>query len=95
MIPSLYEIGYVVNYKEGDSSLHRSVLPFTNSTENLYHVVTEGETLLSISQKYYNDQFLWYIIADANPLLTLDVFDIPVNTTLMVPPHNILKLVYG
>ena len=95
MIPSLYEIGYVVNFPEGDIGLYRTPVQFTGSISNTYHVISEGDTLLSIAQKYYGDQFLWYIIADANPSISFDMFELPVNTTILIPLKESLSLIYG
>lgn len=92
MIPSLYEIGYIVNYSEGDMSLHRTPISFNDSIYNTYHITSEGDTLLSIAQKYYKDQFLWYIIADANPLLVFDLFNLPTNLSILIPSRETLSL---
>jgi nucleoid-associated protein YgaU len=95
MLPSLYEIGYIVRYTEGDFSLQRTPLPFVGGVGDIYHTIKHGETLLQIAQKYYNDQFLWYIIADANPLAIPDVFDIIPNTTIFIPSKDLIQLMYG
>lgn len=95
MLPTLYEIGYLVNYPEGDYSLQRTPLPFGGGVEDSYHVVKGDDTLLSIAQQYYNNQLLWYIIADANPLLVEDPFELDTNITLLIPNKEILELLNG
>lgn len=94
MIPSLYEVGYVVSYTEGDVSLQRTPIPFYGTVGNKYHVVSDGDSLQSLAQKYYGDQFQWYIIADANPTLVDDPFSLEVNTTLLIPEKDIITLIY-
>jgi nucleoid-associated protein YgaU len=95
MIPSLYEKGYIVSYQEGDVSLQRTPINFLGSVDEKYHVVSEGDTLLSIAQSRYDDQFLWYIIADANPIQVPDIFDLVVGTILLIPNKQTLSLIYG
>lgn len=95
MIPALYDKGYIVSYKEGDIALYRTPLPVFPNGDDKYHVVAEGDTLLSIAQKYYDNQFLWYIIADMNPVIIEDIFQLTVNTTLLIPNLNTIQLIYG
>lgn len=95
MVPKLYELGYLVQYKEGDISLHRTSIPFIATVEDKYHVVKDGDTLLSIAQEYYDDCQLWYILADANPIVVTDIFELTVNTTLLIPSKETLELLNG
>lgn len=95
MVPTLYEIGYIISYYEGDFSIERTSIPFTSTVDSKYHVVKEGDTLIDIAQKHYKNQLLWYIIADANPITITDVFDLTVNTTLLIPSLEVIQLVYG
>ena len=95
MTPSLYELAYFVHYPEGDSSIQRTPIPFSGSVEDSYHVVKEDDTLLSLAEHYYSDQFLWYIIADANPDIVFDVLTLEVNTTLLIPSRETLEIIYG
>ena len=95
MAPALYDIGYIVTYQEGDNSLQRTPIPpEILASENIY-ITSEGDTLLSISQKKYGDQFLWYLIADANPSIAEDIFDLPSNLSLIIPNKEILSIIYG
>ena len=95
MIPTLYEIGYLVNYNQGDTSLQRTFLPLFGGVEDKYHTVKDGDTLENIAQDYYGDQLLWYLIADANPDVITDIFQLTINTTLLIPDLDIVDLLYG
>ena len=85
MAVGLYDNGYTIYYKEGDRSLQRDFLSFTGSVYNLYHTIVEGETLYSIALKYYKSSYSWFIIADANPELITDIFDLPVGEIILIP----------
>ena len=63
---SLYDNGYIVTYNEGDQSLNRDFTSYDVSVSSTFHVVTEGETLLSIARLYYKSSSLWFLIADVN-----------------------------
>ena len=94
MVPSLYEKGYIVSYKQGDMGLYRTPIPIYPGNGDNYHIVSEQDTLLSLAEKYYHDQFLWYIIADVNPDIE-DIFSLTINTTLFIPDIHSLSLIYG
>jgi len=47
------------------------------------HRITEGETIFMLAQRYYNDQTRWFVILDANPLLTPN--DLATGTELVIP----------
>ncbi len=47
------------------------------------HVVTKGESLWSIAQKYYGDGFKWKEIAEANKITNPDILEI--GQTISVP----------
>ena len=91
----LYDKGYIVNYNEGDSSLHRTPLGYLVSVNDIFHTIRDGESLLSISRKYYNTQKLWYVIADVNMGLIEDIFQLPVGTDIVIPNLDILESIYG
>ena len=95
MIPSLYEKGYIISYKEGDISLQRTIIPLSGDMGDRYHVVVDGETLLDIAQRYYDDQLLWYILADVNSELILDIFDLEPNLSILIPDLSLLEVIYG
>lgn len=56
------------------------------SAEDIYHVVTmvDCNRLDIIANRYYNSPRYWWVIAIANYII--DPFDVPVGTTLRIPP---------
>lgn len=95
MIPTLYEKGYIVSYKEGDVSLQRTIIPLSGDMGDKYHTIKDGETLLDIAQQYYNDQLLWYILADVNSDLIIDIFNLEPNLNILIPSIDLIEIVYG
>lgn len=93
-VEGLYDRGYLVNYTEGDQALYRNMLYYIPGVSDDFHTISEDETLLSISQKYYGTQLYWYIIADANDDI-VDNFDITVGTTIIIPSISTLTSMYG
>jgi len=91
----LYDRGYLVKYTEGDVSLYRTPLNYVSSSMDKYHVIRDNDTLLSISQEYYDVQYLWYIIADVNANIIDDIFNLPVNETIVIPDLELLEAFYG
>ena len=55
------------------------------SSEIYVHIVErDGETLMNLSDRYYSDFRLWYVIADKNPSIT-NPFDIKAKTKIVIP----------
>lgn len=52
--------------------------------ENKIHIVRNGENLMDIANRYYNDITLWYIIADKNTDVS-DPFDLYDGQELFIP----------
>ena len=73
---------YRLNYDEGDFSLEREV---NNSLTDsgIQHIVLEGETLQSISFKYYKNSDRWSDIADYNAII--DPLDLNKCDILIIP----------
>ena len=93
-IEGLYDRGYLVEFAEGDTAFHRTPLFYRGTTNDIYHVVGEGETLHSIAQKRYNSQAPWFIIADVNAYLIEDIFELVVGTSLLIPDLRLLYTFY-
>lgn len=73
---------YQLDYLEGDYSLERSEdIEFTS--RGIQHIVVEGETLQSISNKYYGSSSRWSDIADYNGII--DPFDLSIGNLLIIP----------
>lgn len=95
IIPGLYEMGFLVKYKEGDTALYRTPLTYIITSADIFYIISEGDSLLSIAERFYNNSALWYVIADANPNVITDVFDLPFNTTITIPDLDTLSLTYN
>lgn len=93
MDASLYERGFIYKFPDGDLSLERKPIIYPRRVTDTYHVVKEGQSLIDIAVENYDDPFLWYVIADVNNID--DPFNIPSNTTLLIPNLNNIILVYG
>ena len=87
-ITSLYNRCYLIEHNEGDKALHRTPINYRGTSEDKYHVVKEGETLLSIAQLHYDSQFPWFVIADANAALIEDIFTLTQGISLVIPDLN-------
>ena len=73
---------YQLDYLEDDYSLERSEdIDFTSS--GIQHTVVEGETLQSISNKYYGNSSRWADIADYNGII--NPFDLDIGDVLIIP----------
>lgn len=94
-IVSLYDRGYVINYKEGDQSFHRTPLLYFPSVYDKWHTIREDETLYDISRNYLGSSRLWYLIADANPEVIIDIFDLTVGDVIVIPNISIIKSPYA
>jgi phage tail protein X len=64
-------------------------------TENdIYVFTTEGDRFDTLSQQYYRDSSLWWIIAIANPDLNFNTLFIPAGTQLRIP-SNIGEILFN
>lgn len=66
MAASPYENSYIVEYPNGEQTLERFSYEHDKSSKDIIHTVLDGETIQSISFKYYGDSGFWYVIADMN-----------------------------
>ena len=66
-------------------SWNQQAIPISNSDDDYYTVTNETEGRLDIiAYKYYGSPRYWWIISLANYII--DPFDVPVGTTLRIPP---------
>lgn len=66
---SPYNQAYVLNYGDGDYSLEAVQTSVPSSSDDIQHMVKDGETLQNIAYRYYGDSGKWYLIAEANGIL--------------------------
>lgn len=74
---------YQLNYDNGEYSLERIDKSLSLKPSEYSHTVIEGETLQSISFKYYNDSGRWGDIATYNGII--DPLDLEVGMILQIP----------
>ena len=83
-----YQDGYILQYKNGESSLETDIPGTFISPEDKTHIVKDGENLHSIAYQYYRDSGKWYIIASANHIFN-PFREIVSGTKLIIPNHGI------
>ena len=90
---SLYDRGYLIDFGSGELVIYRTPITYSISVNDIYHAINDGETLLSISRKYYGNSSLWFMIADVNDNIE-DIFDLPIGDTIIIPNIGIIQLAY-
>lgn len=84
-----YESGYVIDYEDGDFSLESEFNTIRDESSDILHTVLEGETLQSISYKYYGDSGLWYHIANVNSIFNpFDINEVYPGKILNIPNYG-------
>lgn len=81
----LYDFGYLVKFSESELALYRNPIKYTQTIHDRFHVIRDGETLYDIAREYFGKSGLWYSIADVNPDTIVDIFDLPVGETILIP----------
>lgn len=73
-------------------TVSRRVIPV--SEEDQYYVVTstDANRLDILAFKFYNDCSLWWILADANPSLRFNPYNVPRGSTVRIPS---MSTIYG
>lgn len=93
---SVYDIADLVEYRSTriyDTLISRDFMSSYNLTTNIVYVVKEGDRLVDISYKYYNNHNLWFIIAGFNRDKIINPFELVPGTELKIPPLNLLSLI--
>lgn len=65
---SLYNNGFIVNYRENDKSLQRDHFEYKEDINDKLYTVKEGDNLTRLAFKFYKDPLKWYLIADINEI---------------------------
>ena len=68
-ISSPYDKGMILQYPDGTKSLERVEKIYSPTGTEKVHTVLDGETLQSISFRYFGDSGLWSYIADVNGII--------------------------
>ncbi len=85
---NLYNVGFIVAYKEEDFSLERNFLTYTQTDQDIFYTVIESDKLDTIAFKFFGNSKLWWYIAMANDVedTLVDPFrDLRVGMRLLIP----------
>jgi len=74
----------VARPKPGPDTVDVAPLPALGGSQT--YTVKKGDTLYSLSRRFYGDGKLWTRIVDANRDKIKDVKDLPVGAVLVIPP---------
>jgi hypothetical protein len=77
-INTLYSDGILNKFTDGSSQLTRARVRILPKLNDAWHRLNEGESIFELANRYYGNQAIWWLIADAN---------------LIVKPFDILELV--
>ena len=86
----LYTDGYIINYKEGDTSLQRDKIIHREDLEDKSYIVEQDDTLTSISYNFYGEPLYWFLIADINDID--NPFILEVGKSIIIPNINKYQL---
>lgn len=87
----MYDSGYALKYDNGDYSLERPIPVVQLSDYDKVHVMMDGETLQSIAYKYYGDSGYWYVIAEANQIISpFNDKELYIGKRLIIPLYGII-----
>ena len=90
MKTDLYSEGFIVNYKEGDKSIHHKMIMHKDSLNDKSHRVILGDTLTGIAYKFYKNSSLWFYIADVNNID--NPFILETGKSIIIPNINKYEL---
>lgn len=83
---NLYDESILISYNEGDTSLEPVEKIIKDDINDSSHIVKDGDTLQSISHKFYKDSRKWWLIARKNQLD--DVFNLIIGSELIIPNNK-------
>jgi nucleoid-associated protein YgaU len=85
-----YANGRIVLLGGLDAVLDRTRLNYVPSRKDKLHKVRDFDSLSDLAYDYYGDSKWWWVIYDINDLD--DPFDLIVNTTLIIPDLERIKV---
>jgi nucleoid-associated protein YgaU len=85
----IYNENFIIDYKEGDRSKERIPIEHNTTIDDLLHIVTQDETLISIAHLYYGFSKVWYVIADVNNIV--NPFELEIGQSLIIPNEKLIK----
>ena len=70
------------SYPKYDTTIYQSV---PESNDDIFLIATEGDRCDLLAQQFYGDQSLWWFIANANNISTMNL---PAGTSLRIPNNT-------
>lgn len=95
---NLYSNGKIIEFKSGDKLLLRNKLKYELGTDDIYHLVKDGDRLDLLAYRYYDSNVedaskYWWILADVNEIMNpLDLSEL-VGTEILIPNISRVLLV--
>lgn len=84
---SRYISDLVVRVQDANGNWNLAVytsIPADQRIQYIYHTMTQGDTLTQLAYYAYNDDTLWWYIANANPEVQY-WDDVPAGTVIRIP----------
>ena len=85
-----YHYGRIVDFKDGQLSLDRTLLNIPNSPLDRIYIIKSGDELSVLAHRFYGDSKYWWILADKNKLE--NPFILEEGTTLIIPDLIIAQI---
>ena len=87
---SPFNIGYIVQYQEGDLSLEKHQPTVVLSDHDDIRILKADETLHSIAYEVYGDSGKWYILAEVNNIMNPFV-ELKEGMKIRIPTYGIIE----
>ena len=83
-----YENTQTYKNKENNKSVYKTTMykKIPESNNDMYFIAQEGDRCDLLAQRFYGDPTLWWFIARANHLKTMNI---PAGTSLRIPPMSL------
>lgn len=95
MAQGLYDRGYLINFGNGELVVYRNRINYVRRPWDKFVTIKDNQTLYDIAREHYNSSSAWFIIADCNPDVITDIFDLPVGETILIPDMRVIEASYG
>lgn len=82
---SLYSDGIVNVFLDGSKQLTRLRNKYVPKSQDFWHVLVDGETIYELANRYYGNEKVWWLIADANRISNVINIAYLVGQYLLIP----------
>lgn len=91
-IDNPYITGRIVDFGDSSPIITRKSIDYEKLPNDELHVVTFYDTLDTLAGKKYGNSKLWWIIGDANKLIS--PFDLEVGKVIILPDWQTIQALY-